>query len=251
MVLSPTASDPDPGDNFTYLWRQVAGPASATGIPPTSLNAVASNLLVGTYQFGFTATDQKGGKSTEDFVVVTVNPAPSTGGSTLLVNSSKLNQNVVAENLSWGERVSPLSTLDGLAVTGAGQILFTQYSGLGGSAQKPTEGGSGNVLTGGVLTKVEFAAGQMYTLAAPIRAANAFMSFADSIGVSVGASGVGKGLLPVLRGQLGATWDVAVDSYGYRGQLLSMIQNAFLTPFKQARSNGILYRPVRPKNLRS
>jgi hypothetical protein len=44
---------------------------------------VVSGLIVGTYQFGFQATDQKGGKSTEDFVVVTVKAAPttpSTGG---------------------------------------------------------------------------------------------------------------------------------------------------------------------------
>jgi hypothetical protein len=40
---------------------------------------VVSNLAVGTYQFGFTATDQKGGKSNEDFVVVTVNAAATAG----------------------------------------------------------------------------------------------------------------------------------------------------------------------------
>lgn len=57
VVLMGTASDPDAGDTLTYLWRQITGPASATGLPATSLNVVASNLAVGTYQFGFQATD--------------------------------------------------------------------------------------------------------------------------------------------------------------------------------------------------
>jgi hypothetical protein len=74
-VLMGTASDPDAGDTLTYAWRQITGPNSATGLPATSLNVVASNLVAGTYQFGFQATDQAGGKSSEDFVVVTVNAA--------------------------------------------------------------------------------------------------------------------------------------------------------------------------------
>jgi hypothetical protein len=75
VALLGTASDPDTGDTLTYLWRQITGPNGATGLPATSLNVVASNLVAGTYQFGFQATDQKGGKSPEDFVVVTVNAA--------------------------------------------------------------------------------------------------------------------------------------------------------------------------------
>jgi hypothetical protein len=76
VVLSGAASDPDPGDSLTYLWRPIAGPNTPVGLPATTLNVVVSNLLPGTYQFGFQATDQKGGKSPEDFVVVTVNAAP-------------------------------------------------------------------------------------------------------------------------------------------------------------------------------
>jgi hypothetical protein len=75
VVLLGVASDPDQGDTLTYLWRQITGPNSVIGLPATSLNVVVSNLIVGTYQFGFQATDQKSGKSGEDFIVVTVNPA--------------------------------------------------------------------------------------------------------------------------------------------------------------------------------
>lgn len=197
--------------------------------------------------------------------------------ASLVVNSTLLSQNVVVEDLGYVERVSPMSILEGLAITGSGPVVFTQYSDdsqldmlngyvqmdggapqylttnssgkqtftfqnpggthtwryVGGSAQRPSEGGTGNVLTGGVLTKVDFAAGQTYALAAITKAPNAMFGLGDSIEVEVGASGVGKGWLSVLRGQLGPTWDVATDSYGYRGLLPSMMQASFLNDLKQ------------------
>jgi hypothetical protein len=78
LVLMGTASDPDAGDTLTYVWRQITGPNNATGIPATTLNVVASNLVAGTYQFGFRSTDNHGAQSVEDFMLVTV-PAASTG----------------------------------------------------------------------------------------------------------------------------------------------------------------------------
>jgi hypothetical protein len=81
VALMGMASDPDAGDSLTYLWRPISGPNTPTGLPATTLNVVVSGLIVGTYQFGFQATDQKGGKSTEDFVVVTVKAAPTTPGT--------------------------------------------------------------------------------------------------------------------------------------------------------------------------
>jgi hypothetical protein len=85
VALMATASDPDAGDTLTYLWRQITGPAgagTATGMPATSPNVVVSNLVAGTYQFGFQATDNHGGKSSEDFVVVTVQATTPGGGGT-------------------------------------------------------------------------------------------------------------------------------------------------------------------------
>jgi hypothetical protein len=76
-VLTATASDPDAGDTLTYVWRQITGPNNATGLPAASLSIVVSGLVPGTYQFGFQATDQKGGKSPEAFIVVTVKEAVS------------------------------------------------------------------------------------------------------------------------------------------------------------------------------
>jgi hypothetical protein len=75
VALMATASDPDPGDTLTYLWRPIAGPNTPAGLPATTLNALVSNLISGTYQFGFQATDNHGGKSAEAFIVVTVNEA--------------------------------------------------------------------------------------------------------------------------------------------------------------------------------
>jgi hypothetical protein len=78
VVLQLTATDQDPGDTLTYVWRHITGPAgagTATGMPATSLNVVVSNLAVGTYQFGFRATDDKGGQSAEDYAVVIVQAA--------------------------------------------------------------------------------------------------------------------------------------------------------------------------------
>jgi hypothetical protein len=81
VALMGNATDPDPGDSLTCLWRPIAGPNTPLGLPATTLNVVVSNLIPGTYQFGFQATDNHGAKSTEDFVVVTVQAAVSTGNS--------------------------------------------------------------------------------------------------------------------------------------------------------------------------
>lgn len=278
VVLQGSGTDSD-GTIASYAWRQVAG-AAVSGMPSSIAQPVITFTAAGTYQFGLITTDNKGATSTEDFVVVTVNAAPAPGGgttNTLQVNSTLLSQNVVAEDLGYVERVSPMSSLKSLAITGAGPVVFTQYSDdaqldmlngyvtmdggapqylttnasgnqpftfqnpggthvweyTGGSAQKPSEGGSGNVLTGGVLTKVDFAAGQTYTLAPVTKATNGLFIIGDSISVSVGASTVDKGWGPVLRGQLGPTWDVAFDSYGYRGLLPAMAQATYLNALKQ------------------
>jgi hypothetical protein len=80
VALMGTASDPD-GDALTYDWRQVTGPAgapTATGLPATTQNVVVSNLMAGTYQFGFRSTDSHGAQSPEDYVLLTVNPVATT-----------------------------------------------------------------------------------------------------------------------------------------------------------------------------
>jgi hypothetical protein len=85
VALMGKASDPDPDDTLTYLWRQVMGPDGApavTGLPATSLNVVASNLVVGTYQFGFRSTDNHGAQSVEDFVLLVVSPVVAGAGAT-------------------------------------------------------------------------------------------------------------------------------------------------------------------------
>lgn len=74
-ALMGKATDPD-GDAITaHAWRQITGPTSATGMPASSQNVVVSNLVAGVYQFGYRATDSRGGQSNEVFVMVTVQAA--------------------------------------------------------------------------------------------------------------------------------------------------------------------------------
>jgi hypothetical protein len=83
LALMGRATDPDSGDTIaTHAWRQITGPASATGLPATTQNVLVSGLVAGTYQFGYRATDSHGAQSSEDFILVTVlaattSPAPS------------------------------------------------------------------------------------------------------------------------------------------------------------------------------
>jgi lysophospholipase L1-like esterase len=159
VVLLGTASDPDAGDTLTYLWRPITGPNTPVGLPATTLNAVISNLIAGTYQFGFQATDNKGGKSTEDFVVVTVNAA-STAPATSLTptpadyhfSANILRQNGAGQNLHAG-----LS------------VLKVGFSGNAMTIRPFATGGSGNVYvkdSGGFAQSFSpAAAGQSYALA--------------------------------------------------------------------------------------
>jgi hypothetical protein len=72
VALMGTATDPDTSDTLTHAWRYITGPNVPTGLPATTLNVVVSGLIAGTYQFGFRSTDDKGGQSVEDYVLVTV-----------------------------------------------------------------------------------------------------------------------------------------------------------------------------------
>ena len=71
---SATASDPD-GSIVSYLWTQVSG-SSYTIDNAAILHATVSNLLVGTYVFKLTVTDN-GGLSNSDNITITVNAAPN------------------------------------------------------------------------------------------------------------------------------------------------------------------------------
>lgn len=64
----------DSGTIVSTLWTQVSGPSTASIINPILLTTTISNLVVGTYVFRLTATDNQGASSS-DSVTIIVNAA--------------------------------------------------------------------------------------------------------------------------------------------------------------------------------
>jgi hypothetical protein len=71
VVLTGTATDED-GTISSQVWTQISGPNTATLANETTLTLTASNLILGTYIFRLTATDNSGGIAFDD-VIVNVN----------------------------------------------------------------------------------------------------------------------------------------------------------------------------------
>ena len=96
------SSDPD-GNIAAYNWSKISGPTQFTIANFDRATTGVTNLVVGTYSFQLTVTDNRGGTA-KDTVVVTVNPpppgtnlppVPSAGGDvTINTNGYTLN--------SWG-----------------------------------------------------------------------------------------------------------------------------------------------------
>lgn len=59
-----------------YLWRQVSGPAPGYIPDSTNLRTMVTNLIVGTYEFELSVTNNSG-LTNKDTVAVKVRPAPS------------------------------------------------------------------------------------------------------------------------------------------------------------------------------
>src|SRR5579862_5896442 len=99
VTLNGTASkDPD-GTISTYAWAQISGPSTGTIVNAGNATTIATNLVLGTYQFRLMVTDN-GGATDADTVSITVNaasnqpPVANAGSSqtlTLPKNSTSLN----------------------------------------------------------------------------------------------------------------------------------------------------------------
>ncbi len=72
--VSVTGTATDSGTIVSTLWTQVSGPSTASIINPILLTTTISNLVVGTYVFRLTATDNQGASSS-DSVTIIVNAA--------------------------------------------------------------------------------------------------------------------------------------------------------------------------------
>jgi uncharacterized protein (DUF2249 family) len=71
IVLDGSASDPDGGTIVTYLWTQETGPSQATLEGADTEDLSASDLVVGSYVFRLTVTDDEGEEGFDE-VTVTV-----------------------------------------------------------------------------------------------------------------------------------------------------------------------------------
>lgn len=72
-TISATSTDQD-GTISTRLWTQLSGPNTATIVSSSSASTVVSGLIVGTYIFLHTATDNSGGQGSATVTVEVNNP---------------------------------------------------------------------------------------------------------------------------------------------------------------------------------
>lgn len=71
-TLSGSATASGGATISSYVWTQVSGPNTATIVTPSQSSTVVSGLILGSYNFKLTATDnlQKSGEATVSFVVI-------------------------------------------------------------------------------------------------------------------------------------------------------------------------------------
>ncbi|WP_165917366.1 malectin domain-containing carbohydrate-binding protein [Flaviaesturariibacter aridisoli] len=86
VLLNGSGTDAD-GTIATYNWSQVSGPNTASFSSRTVAAPTVSGLVQGTYVFALVVGDNGGAISTADQVRVTVNAAPTSGGSTYRINA--------------------------------------------------------------------------------------------------------------------------------------------------------------------
>jgi hypothetical protein len=124
VTLNGTASkDPD-GQITKWVWTQVSGPSSAV-IVSANQTALVSNLVVGTFVFRLTVTDNSGATANDDVTIV-VNDVASPGNQAPTANAGT----DITVQLPW-EGI----TLDGSASTDIdGKIISYKWVKISGPA---------------------------------------------------------------------------------------------------------------------
>ena len=128
VFLSGTGTDTEDGDNVTYAWTQIEGPAviltgADTATPSFIGPAVAAST---TLTFSLTVIDTEGAESTADEVMVTVNNAGNLSGS---VQAAPDTVNLTAEGgldwSHWGHTVTNMfnQNATGLDLVGDYEVI--------------------------------------------------------------------------------------------------------------------------------
>jgi len=102
-TLNGSASkDPD-GTITAFLWKQVSGPNTASFNQLRQVTATTSNLIVGTYVFSLTVTDNRGALNTAN---VTVTVVAASNGQPVIVTKDTIKVNLPASGVELDARDS-------------------------------------------------------------------------------------------------------------------------------------------------
>lgn len=126
IVLTGTTSDTD-GTIVSRLWQQVSGPNTATLSGQTTLSVSISNLIVGSYTFSLTATDNDG-LTGSDVAVVSVLAAPPNAPPNANAGADQtitLPQNSVSLSGSGTDTDGTIVSYAWSQVSGPGTATFT------------------------------------------------------------------------------------------------------------------------------
>jgi hypothetical protein len=128
VTIVGSASDAD-GTIASTVWTQVSGPSTATLSGATTTTLVASNLVVGTYVFRLTATDNLGATTSADVSVSVITVSVSAGTNQVVqlpTDSTTLTGNQVGLSQPTWSQVSGPNT----ATIVSPNTLTTKLKGL-------------------------------------------------------------------------------------------------------------------------
>ncbi len=92
IIQNGSGRDPD-GGAVTYLWTQMSGPGTAILMGEDTPELTASDLIVGTYVFRLTVTDDETDSSWDE-VTITVNPNPNNEPPTAVATANPMSGTV-------------------------------------------------------------------------------------------------------------------------------------------------------------
>ncbi|TDU34167.1 PKD domain-containing protein, partial [Gelidibacter sediminis] len=75
ITQNGSGNDPD-GGSVSFLWTQISGPNTATLVGADTADLTANDLIVGTYVFNLTVTDDENDSSSDE-ITITVEPDPT------------------------------------------------------------------------------------------------------------------------------------------------------------------------------